>query len=62
MDGKVRKLEPQEDGTGAIDEIVDPGDGRHGVEGNVGTGDDRCEIFGLVVERDIPDGVVLQIE
>lgn len=60
VDGTVKKLEPDEDGPPAIDEIT-ASDGKTRVDGTVGYGDDRFKVLGPIVERDLPEGVVLEL-
>jgi len=58
--GGLKKLEPNEDGGAAVDNVSESG-GRVRVEGTVGSGDDRFAFSGDLIEVDVPDAVQIEV-
>jgi hypothetical protein len=58
--GGLEKLEPNEDGGAAVDNVSESG-GRIRVEGTVGSGDDKFAFSGDLIEIDVPDGVQIAV-
>ncbi|MFC4450499.1 hypothetical protein [Halorussus aquaticus] len=59
--GDLEKLEPNEDSSDAVDDVIDLGDEGTRVEGGVGSGDDRFAFSGQLVREDVPPGVELTV-
>ncbi len=58
--GGLEKLEPNEDGGAAVDNVSESG-GRIRVEGTVGSGDDRFAFSGDLIEVEVPDAVQIEV-
>ncbi|NEU58969.1 hypothetical protein [Halorussus sp. MSC15.2] len=59
--GDLEKLEPNEDSSDAVDDVIDLGEEGTRVEGGVGSGDDRFAFSGELVREDVLPEVELTV-